>query len=189
MSNDRQNYFGRTAEIFEILATNPPPELDQLVDTILEAWNNGGKVVSCGNGGSAADSQHFTAELVAKFSDEAIHKPALSLNVNPSTITAVSNDWSYDEVFSRQVRAQGTPDDVFIGISTSGNSKNVLKGLKEALKVGMESFALTGEDGGLLNEYNCSLINIPSNSTPHIQEGHGACLHYVCQEIDHIINK
>jgi D-sedoheptulose 7-phosphate isomerase len=183
-----ENYFDRTVRVFEELATSPPSELDELVESILSAWTKGGKVVSCGNGGSAADSQHFVTELVARFNDEPIHKPALSLTADTATLTAISNDWSYKEVFSRQVRAQLDSDDILLGISTSGNSENVLEAITTANTVGADCFGLTGSPPGRLSDVDCTVISVPSDRTPHIQEAHSACLHYVCERIDNKLN-
>ncbi len=181
-------YFERSAGVLERLAEDQPPELDELVESVIKAWDHGGKVVSCGNGGSASDSQHFTTELVARFKNQSIHKPALSLVSNPATLTAISNDWNYDEVFSRQLEAHLRPDDVFLGISTSGNSENVLNAIERAAEVGARRFALTGQNGGQISNKNCTLISVPSEITAHIQEAHAACLHYVCSRIDERLN-
>jgi phosphoheptose isomerase len=186
MSTD--DYFERTATVINDLAASPPPELDEFAEAILNAWSDGAQVISCGNGGSAADSQHFVTELVARFYDEPIHKPALSLTADSATLTAISNDWSFEEVFSRQVRAQLDPGDVFLGISTSGNSENVLKAISAANTIGADCFGLTGTPPGRLDEVDCTVISVPSDRTSHIQEAHAACLHYVCEFIDNELN-
>jgi D-sedoheptulose 7-phosphate isomerase len=182
------DYFERTADVLNQLAASPPPQLDELADSILTTWSKGGRIISCGNGGSAADSQHFVTELVARFDEEPIHKPAVSLTADSSTLTAISNDWSFEEVFSRQVRAQLDSDDVFLGISTSGNSENVLKAIVEANTIGADCFGLTGSPPGRLADADCTVISVPSDRTPHIQEAHSACLHYVCDLIDGELN-
>lgn len=182
-------YFGEIRDLLDRLAENPPDGLDALSESILEAWDNGGKVVSFGNGGSASDSLHFTTELVARFDDDPIHKPAVSFCANPSTLTATANDWSFDEIFSRQVRAQVTSDDVVLGISTSGNSRNVIKGLEAAAELSARTFGLTGAGECKLSHIDARRIVVPSRKTSHIQEAHIACLHYVCDVIDRTLNK
>lgn len=189
MTKIMESYFERTAGVMEKLAADCPSELDELVEAVITAWDRGGKLVSCGNGGSAADSQHFTTELVARFKDQSIHKPAISLVSNPSTLTAISNDWNYEDVFSRQLEAQLRPEDVFLGISTSGNSENVLNAMNRACEIGARRFALTGQNGGQLMKKQCTVIAVPSEITAHIQEAHAACLHYVCSRIDERLHK
>lgn len=188
MTENASGYFGRAAELFEELAQDPPPGLDRLVRVILGTWENDGTVVCAGNGGSAADSEHFTTELVARFNEEAIHQPAISLSSNAPTVTAISNDWSYEEVFSRQLEAHLSGEDLFLGISTSGTSENVLRAVDTALELGANCFALTGESGGDLTSRDCVVVRVPARRTCHIQEAHEACLHYVCREIDRELN-
>ena len=182
------DYFERAREVYDELAERPPPELEQLVIAIRNSWEEGGKVISFGNGGSAADSLHFTAELVARFGDEPIHRPAISLNANPSTVTATANDWSYEEVFSRQLRAHARAEDVVLGITTSGNSTNVIRGLSRAKHIGATTFGLTGSEPGRLEGIGTTIIRVPSDETPHVQQAHIACLHYVCHRIDQELN-
>lgn len=181
-------YFDRAVEVYQSLAESPPSELDELVRSIRSCWRDGGQVLSFGNGGSAADSLHFTAELVAKFRDESIHRPAISLTANPSTVTATANDWSFEEVFARQVRAQAGPDDVVLGITTSGTSANVIEGLREATTIGCLGVGLTGREPADLADLDVDVINVPSAETPHVQQAHLACLHYVCHRLDQLIN-
>lgn len=188
MNENENNYFSRAAELFQELAENPPPGLDRLVEAIFDTWERDGTVICAGNGGSAADSEHFTTELVARFNEEPIHKPALSLSSNSPTVTAVGNDWSYEEVFSRQLKAHLDQKDLFLGISTSGTSTNVLRAVGEALKRGADCFALTGANGGDLTSKDCVVVRVPARKTCHIQEAHAACLHYVCREIDRELN-
>lgn len=184
----KQEYFDRALEVIRDLAQNPPVELDRLVEAILEAWDKGGKVISCGNGGSAADSQHFTAELLARFEEETLHKPAVCLTTNASALTAISNDWSYEEVFSRQVKARASSRDVLLGISTSGRSKNVIRALETGISLGASCYGLTGKEGGKLRELDCSTITVPSVQTCHVQEVHTVCLHYVCSRLVEAFN-
>lgn len=189
MSNSMKKYLRESSDVLRELSEDPPGELDDLVEAIFQCWDDDGKVVSCGNGGSATDSQHFTTELVARFDDDEIHKPAISLATNPASLTAISNDWNYSDVFARQVRALLQPEDLLLGISTSGCSENVIKALNHGINIGANCFGLTGETGGDLVSLDCTLITVPSRTTSYIQEAHAACLHYVCHRIDKKLNQ
>lgn len=163
----------------------------QLVDTIKKVteqivycYENGGKVLFCGNGGSAADAQHLAAELSGRFYFDRYPLFAEALHVNSSYITAVANDYGYDEVFSRLVLAMGRKNDVLIGLSTSGNSLNINKAFKEANALGMVTIGFTGQTGGELKEKCTYLINIPSIDTPRIQEVHIMVGHIICEIIE-----
>lgn len=181
-------YFTEAARVFDRLAANRPPELEDFVEAIFSAWSAGGRVVSFGNGGSATDSLHFTTELVAKFDEAPIHRPAISLAASPSTLTATGNDWSFEELFSRQIEAQVTDSDVLLGISTSGNSSNVIKGLRAGREIGARCFGLTGESGGRMAELDLELIRVPAEATAHVQEAHISCLHWICRQVDNRLN-
>jgi D-sedoheptulose 7-phosphate isomerase len=138
----------------------------------IDSLKNGGKVLFCGNGGSAADAQHLAAELSGRFYYDREPLFAEALHVNTSYLTAVANDYSYDEIFSRLIKAKGREGDVLIGLSTSGNSKNVINAFNEAKNAMMFTIALTGKTGGRMKD-NCDLlINVPSDDTPRIQEAH-----------------
>jgi phosphoheptose isomerase len=185
------DYFRNVAEVMETIAESPPAHLEKVPGSLFAAWDRGGKVVSFGNGGSATDSLHFTTELVARLKEEPIQRPAVSLSGSPSTLTAVSNDWSFEEVFSRQVESLVTKDDVVIGISTSGNSGNVIRALETADELRAKCYALTGEDGGKmaeLDDFTADVIRVPSTRTAHVQEAHGACLHWICEQVDARLN-
>ena len=163
-------------------------ENKELLDKILgvsneiaQALGNGKKILICGNGGSAADAQHIAAELVGKFMKERRALPAIALNTNTSVITAIGNDYSYDDIFARQVEAFGTSGDILIGISTSGNSKNVLKAFEIAKKISIMTVALTGQSGGKMKEMVDICINVPSSLTPRIQEAHITIGHIMCE--------
>ncbi|MBR4423522.1 MAG: D-sedoheptulose 7-phosphate isomerase, partial [Mailhella sp.] len=148
---------------------------------------NGGKILVCGNGGSAADAQHMTGELLGRFLMERRSLPAIALTVDTSTLTAVGNDYGYDEVFARQVSGLGKPGDVLVAISTSGNSPNVIRAIAEARKAGMTVIGFTGKGGGKmagLCDYN---LCVTSPKTPLIQEMHEACIHLSCELIDHYL--
>jgi D-sedoheptulose 7-phosphate isomerase len=146
-----------------------------------------GKILSCGNGGSAADSQHFSSELLNRFEMERPGLPAMALTTDASTVTSISNDYSYEEIFSKQVRALGKPQDVLLGISTSGNSENVIRAINAAHERGMKIVALSGRDGGRMAdifEEGDVEIRVPATRTARIQEVHLLVIHCLCDLID-----
>jgi D-sedoheptulose 7-phosphate isomerase len=148
-------------------------------------------VLSCGNGGSAADSQHFAAEMVGRFERERPGMPAISLTVDTSALTAIANDYDYDRVFSKQVEALGQAGDVLLGISTSGNSKNVIEAMKAAQAKGMTVVALTGRDGGAMGRMlrpQDVHLNVAHPRTMRVQEVHLLCIHSLCEVIDNVIH-
>jgi len=167
--------------------------LNQIIEAgeiILKAVKNGNKILTCGNGGSAADAQHFAAELVIRYNKERPSVPAIALSSDASAVTAASNDYGYDYVFSRQVEGLGKPGDVLVGITTSGNSKNVHKAFETAKERGLKTICLNGKSGGTINELELdSNLIIPSNTTARIQESHINIIHIWCELIDHIIYK
>jgi len=145
------------------------------------------KYFFCGNGGSAADAQHIAAELSGRFYFDREPLFAEALHVNTSYLTAVANDYSYDEVFSRLVKAKGRAGDILIGISTSGNSKNVIKAIEVANEIGMISVGMTGKTGGKMKDICKYLINVPSTDTPRIQEGHIMIGHIICEIVEKVL--
>lgn len=147
----------------------------------VECLKNDGKILFCGNGGSAADAQHLAAELSGRFYHDREPLFAEALHVNTSYLTAVANDYSYDEIYSRMIKAKGRHGDVLVGISTSGNSKNVVLALEEAKKRGMITVGLTGQLGGKMKTLCDILLDVPSNDTPRIQECHILLGHIICQ--------
>ena len=160
------------------------------VERMTEAFKAGNKILSCGNGGSAADAQHFSAELVCRFERERPGLPAVALTTDSSALTAISNDYHYDEVFARQVNALGQPGDVLLAISTSGNSANVVRAIESAHEKGLTVVALTGRDGGSianLLQDNDVEIRVPSNSTARVQEVHLLAIHCLCHQIDEVL--
>lgn len=161
--------------------------IGKVVDEIVKAYRQGGKVLMCGNGGSAADAQHLAAELSGRFYYDRPPLDAEALHVNTSYLTAVANDYSYEETFGRLVRAKGKPGDVLIGFSTSGNSANVLRAVQEANQLGMVTVGFTGETGGLLKSFCHYLINVPSMDTPRIQEAHIMIGHIICEIVESTI--
>ncbi len=151
---------------------------------IVDSLKNGGKVLICGNGGSAADSQHIAAELVGRLSFDRPGLPAMALTVDSSILTAVGNDYGYEMVFSRQVQACAQKGDVLIGISSSGNSKNVVNAILEAKEKGVFTVGFTGEKDGLISANADITIKIPSSETPIIQESHIMAGHIICAMVE-----
>lgn len=163
------------------------PQIDNAAKIIKECIRNGNKIVVCGNGGSAADAQHFAAELTGHFEKERPPLPALALTTDTSALTAIGNDYKYEDVFSRQLQALGQKGDVLIAISTSGNSKNVVRASQMAHEKGMSVVYLTGEKGGLFNDVAPDpnlVLKAPSNVVSRIQECHIFILHYFCKYLD-----
>lgn len=151
---------------------------------IINCYRNGGKVLFCGNGGSAADAQHLAAELSGRFYYDRPPLAAEALHVNTSYLTAVANDYSFDEIFARMILGIGTKGDVLIGLSTSGNSPNVIKAFTAARDKGMLTIGLTGMAGGKLSGLSDIIINVPSVDTPRIQESHIMIGHIICQHVE-----
>jgi D-sedoheptulose 7-phosphate isomerase len=159
-------------------------KLEEIVTLITKAFQNGNKVLFCGNGGSAADAQHLAAEFSGRFYTDRDALPAEALHVNTSYLTAVANDYSYDVVYARLVKGIGNKGDVLIGLSTSGNSKNIVEAFKVAKEKGMPTIAFTGAGGGELKALSDYLLNVPSNDTPRIQESHILLGHIICQLVE-----
>ncbi len=158
--------------------------ISQVVSEIISTYKEGGKVLLCGNGGSAADAQHLAAELSGKFYLDRPPLFAEALHTNVSYITAVSNDYSFEEVYARLVRGEGQAGDVLIGISTSGNSKNVIKAIEKANEISMITVGMTGASGGEMKNLCRYLINVPSTDTPRIQESHILIGHIICEIVE-----
>ena len=158
--------------------------LEKCVTGLVTAFKNGNKVLFCGNGGSAADAQHLAAEFSGRFYVDREALPAEALHVNTSYITAVANDYSYDVVYSRMVQGIGKKGDVLVGLSTSGNSTNIVKAFETARQKGMLTIGFTGSTGGKMKELSDLLLNVPSNDTPRIQECHILLGHIICQLVE-----
>ena len=168
--------------------------VDVISDSIAAAGNlmsqallDDGKILSCGNGGSAGDSQHFSSELLNRFEMERPGLPAMALTTDSSTLTSISNDYAYEEIFSKQIRALGKPQDVLLAISTSGNSENVCRAISAAHERGMKVVALTGRDGGKMAAMYSDddvEIRVPATRTARIQEVHLVVIHCLCDLID-----
>jgi D-sedoheptulose 7-phosphate isomerase len=158
--------------------------IDSAASLMIDAFNRGGKVLFCGNGGSAADAQHLAAELSGRFSYDRPPLYAEALHVNGSYLTAVANDYSFDVVYQRMVQAAGRKGDVLVAISTSGNSENILHAMVAAKHAGMSVVGFTGKTGGKMAFLCDELINVPSVDTPHIQEAHIAIGHILCNIVE-----
>ena len=152
-----------------------------LADIIVESIVNGGKLVICGNGGSASDALHFAGEIVGRFVKERKAWPAVVLNADVASMTAIANDYGYDEVFARQAEGHVKPGDVFVGISTSGNSKNVYKAMLKAKEIGATTACLVGKDGGKIGRESDYAIIVPCNVTARVQECHINIIHILCE--------
>jgi D-sedoheptulose 7-phosphate isomerase len=159
-------------------------KLDEISNKIVEAFRNGNKVLFCGNGGSAADAQHLAAEFSGRFYTDRDALPAEALHVNTSYLTAVANDYSYDVVYARLIKGTGQKGDVLIGLSTSGNSKNIVEAFKTAKEKQMLIIGFTGETGGKMKDLSDYLLNVPSTDTPRIQESHIMLGHIICQLVE-----
>jgi D-sedoheptulose 7-phosphate isomerase len=159
-------------------------DVEAAATIVVEALKSGNKILLCGNGGSAADAQHIAAELTGRYKTQRRGLPGIALTTDTSALTAIGNDYGYDRVFDRQVESLANKGDVIIGISTSGNSKNVINALKLGHEIGCKTIGLTGRDGGAMNEVcNINLV-VPSHNTPRIQEMHILFGHTICQIID-----
>ena len=163
---------------------NISPAIDQAFQLIQASLSAGGKILICGNGGSAADAQHFAAELVGRFETTRPGLAALSLSTDTSNLTAIANDFGFEHVFSRQVEAIGKAEDCLVALSTSGNSKNVLKAVASANAMGMKTIGLLGNNGGQLLQSCHHAMVVPSGSTARIQECHILIIHILCALVD-----
>ncbi|MFN4247167.1 MAG: SIS domain-containing protein [Flavipsychrobacter sp.] len=158
--------------------------IEAVTEQLVIAFRNGNKVLFCGNGGSAADAQHLSAEFSGRFYTDRNPLPSEALHCNTSYITAVANDYGYDVVYSRMVKGIGRQGDVLIGLSTSGNSANITNALQTAKEIGMITVGFTGEGGGKMKDICDYLVNIPSTDTPRIQESHITVGHIICQLVE-----
>lgn len=171
-------------DVLKYVGDNLGAQTDSLAGEILKAFKSGGKLILMGNGGSAGDAQHIAAEFVGRYKKERMSYPALALNANTSTVTAVGNDYGYDLTFARQVEGFANKGDVVIGISTSGNSVNIYKAMQVARKRGCFTAALLGKDGGTIKDIVDLPIIVKSNNTPRVQECHIFIGHTVCEIVD-----
>ena len=185
-----KKHFSDSIETKQKAAETMSEDIVRAINLMHQALASEKKILACGNGGSAADAQHFAAELVGRFERERRELPAIALSTDSSILTAIANDYSYEVIFSKQVRALGQTGDVLLGISTSGNSANVIAAIEAAHLKGMSVIAFTGKDGGKIKNilknsdvYLC----VPADRTARIQETHLLLLHCLCDGVDHLM--
>ena len=186
-----RQHFEEGIELRRRMAETMPAAIARAGTALAEALKSGHKVLACGNGGSAADSQHFAAEIVGRFERVRPGMPALARTVDTSAITAIANDYDWDSVFSKQVQALGQPGDFLLGISTSGNSNNVLEAIKAAHEKDMVVIALTGRDGGAMAKMlraHDHHLNVAHMRTMRVQEIHLLVIHCLCEVVDNVIH-
>ena len=171
-------------ETIEAVMNNMEEELVKASSMAVEVLRRGNKILLCGNGGSAADAQHIAAELTGRYKTERKGLPGIALTTDTSALTAIGNDYGYDRVFDRQTEALANKGDLLIGISTSGNSANIISALKLAKEMGCETLGFSGRDGGAMNDVCDVNLVVPSDNTPRIQEMHILFGHTICQIID-----
>jgi len=173
-----------TSTLLETVRGFAPAQVLLAADMLVSAFKSRNKVLVFGNGGSASDAEHLAAELVGRFARDREGWPAISLTADSSVVTAIGNDYGFDQIFARQVEALGRQGDIAFAISTSGKSANVIAGLEAAERGGLRRIALTGRDGGLLGRAAELQINVPHDSVPRVQEVHRTLLHVICELIE-----
>lgn len=185
-----KSHFEEGIELRRRMAETLPREIVRAGEALASALKAGRKALACGNGGSAADSQHFAAEIVGRFERERPGMPAVALTVDSSALTAIANDYDWDRVFAKQVEALGQAGDVLLAISTSGNSKNVVEAIRAAQAKGLVVIALTGRDGGAMGKMlrpNDFHLNIAHPRTMRVQEMHLLAIHCLCEVVDNVL--
>lgn len=185
-----RTHFEEGAELRLAMAKTLPGQIARAGEALAAALKSGRKALACGNGGSAADSQHFAAELVGRFERERPGLPAVALTVDSSALTAIANDYDFDRVFSKQVEALGAAGDVLLGISTSGNSRNVVEAIRAAQAKGLVVIALTGRDGGAMAKMlgpRDFHLNVAHPRTMRVQEMHLLVIHCLCEVVDNLL--
>jgi D-sedoheptulose 7-phosphate isomerase len=178
------DYFEKSIQTKKELLKNQIPEISRVADVILNACRKGNTIFWFGNGGSAADAQHLACELVSRFFLERKALASIALTTNTSELTAIANDYNFDNIFTRQIEALVKPGDVVVGITTSGNSPNVIAGIQKAKKLGAITVVFTGATGGKICGLADYLITVPSDVTPHIQECHIMIGHVICYIVE-----
>lgn len=184
MKDEIKNYIQESIAVKNRIIQENLNDIKQIVEKIRICLNDGNKILICGNGGSAADSQHFAAELIGRYKLERKSLPAIALTTDSSILTAIGNDYGYDHIFSKQVEGLGNSGDILIGISTSGNSKNILNAYAVAKNKGLSCISLIGKSGGDMNELSDYSFIVPSNNTPRIQEVHILIIHIICEIVE-----
>lgn len=191
MKNIIRERLQESIEVKQSLVTDEKTQASimKLARSMVERLSDGGKIVLCGNGGSASDALHFAGEIVGRFQRERTPWPAIVLNADVATLTAIANDYGYDEVFARQTRAYLDPKDILIGISTSGNSENILRAVKAGKEIGGITAALLGRDGGKIAESADIPIIVHSQTTARVQESHIAIIHILCEMVENALSE
>ncbi len=184
MQKTIQNIFNESIKTKEDACKNNLKEIEQAARLIIRSLKKGGKLLICGNGGSAADSQHIAAEFIGRFQKERKSLAAIALTTDTSILTSLGNDYGYDIVFSRQIEGLAHKRDVVLGISTSGNSSNVVQAIKTAKKLNVQTITLTGHKGGKLARLSDIHLNVPSANTARIQESHICIAHILCELVE-----
>ena len=186
MENKIKKILLESAKLSATLANDPKVSrvIGKITQDIVKSLRNGGKVIVFGNGGSAADSQHFACELIGRFKRQRRSIPAIALTSNAATLTAIANDYNFNAIFSRQVCGLGKRGDVAIGISTSGNSQNVLEAIKKANKLKLVTVGITGKSGGKLKPLCKHALCVPSSDVPRIQELHAIAIHVIAELVE-----
>jgi D-sedoheptulose 7-phosphate isomerase len=184
MQDEIRTHLKAHQEVIRVIDERLTADISQVAEMIRDALGNGKKLLLMGNGGSAADAQHFAAEIVGRFRLERRGLPALALTTDTSILTAVGNDYGYEAVFRRQVEAFANEGDVVVGISTSGNSENVHSALLLARRMGCRTVGLLGKDGGTIREIVDKDLTVPCGDTPRIQEGHILMIHIICDLVE-----
>ena len=179
-----KNYFKESANVKIEFIDKNEENLKKCIEIIKNSLKNGNKLLICGNGGSAADAQHFAAEIVGRFKLERKGFPAIALTTDTSILTAIGNDYGFDKIFERQIEALGKKGDVLVGISTSGNSENVINAVNKAKEMGIFTVGLLGKDGGKLKNIVDLALIVDSNNTARIQECHLTIYHVICEEVE-----
>jgi D-sedoheptulose 7-phosphate isomerase len=184
MISDITSQLAAHREVITRIERELSPLIAEMVTMLRQTFENGGKLLVMGNGGSAADTQHFVAEIVGRFKMERRGLPAIALSTDTSILTAIGNDYGFDKVFRRQVEALAVPGDLVVGISTSGNSPNVLLALELAREKGCRTVGLLGTDGGSIKSLCDLALIVPTSDTPRVQEGHITIIHIVCDLLE-----
>tara|TARA_Y100001970_G_scaffold288027_1_gene414154 strand:- start:9228 stop:9812 length:585 start_codon:yes stop_codon:yes gene_type:complete len=183
MSIDIKNIIDNHIDTTKALL-NEIKSIEKICSLALETLKNGNTILLCGNGGSASDSIHISSEIVGKFEKERKALPSISLTTNPSHLTAIANDFGFENIFSRQIEAIGKKGDLLIAISTSGNSKNIIKAIETAQSKNLNVIIFTGKDGGKMNQFNCLFLKVPSNNVARIQENHILVGHIISKYLE-----
>ncbi len=184
--SDALKYIQELADLTQLVMKDRliAEQVDTVAEVLISAYKKGNKTIFCGNGGSSAEAQHLAAELSGRFKFDRKPLPAEACHVNTSFVTAVSNDYDFTKVYSRYVEAFGSKGDILIGLSTSGNSKNIIEAFEIARKKEMTTIALTGSTGGTLKNFSDYIIKVPSQSVPRIQEVHLLLGHIICEKVE-----